>query len=193
MSSRDDIPALLSELVTTLQEIESEVEPTTENGLPRPPTPAELVRFTSDVAIPAGILILKTNIEALKLLRRTLRMAEGRPATEGSNAGEVRERATRLSRATLDKLDSALADLQDAMAGQPTDDEARELLREARELRAELDDRLADEGSNGATADTDDVDVDIDAEIRSLKAEVDDLDDDGDNSGNEDGADNSPS
>ncbi len=70
MSSDDDLSALITDLVTTLQELETEVEPTTDSGLPRPPTPSELLRFTSDVTIPAVILVLKTNIEALKILRR---------------------------------------------------------------------------------------------------------------------------
>lgn len=185
-SSGDDITALLSDLVRTLQDLETEVEPTTESGLPRPPTPSELLRFTSDVTIPAAILILKTNIEALKLLRRALRMADGRPP-ERSGAAEVRRRATELSRTTLTRLDDALTDLQQAVEGRPEDEEARELLAEAQRLRSDLADRLADQsaGVNGAEPDgvdseSVDVPVDVDAELRSIK---DDLDDQSDTDG----------
>ncbi|WP_276271837.1 DUF7547 family protein [Haloarcula litorea] len=195
-SSGDDITALLTELVTTLRDLETEIEPRTERGNPRPPTPRELLRFTSDVTIPAAILVLKTNIEALKLLRRALRMADGRPPTSGTGASTVTDRATRLSRATLSRLDDALSDLQAAVEGQPADEEARELLAEARDLRDDLAERLDDAG--GETADdidpTDggtDVPVDVDAELRSIKDELDDdVDGNGGSPGGDGGDDN---
>ena len=184
MSDRDDdVTALLTELVTTLQDLETEVEPTTDSGRPRPPTPGELLRFTSDVTIPAAILVLKTNIEALKLLRRALRIAEGRPT--GSSGGHaVRQRATELSRTTLARLDDALSDLQGAVEGRPSDEEARELLEEARELRARLESELAD-GTAMADGESDgeatEVPVDVDAELQSIKDDIDDVDEgDGD-------------
>jgi len=188
MSSDDDLTALVTDLVTTLQDLETEIEPTTESGLPRPPTPRELLRFTSDVTIPAIILVLKTNVEALKLLRRALRMAEGRPTSSGSASGEVRQRATRLSRATLARLDDALTDLQRAVEGTPEDEEARELLDEAQELRAELAERLAaapEADGDGSDAEATDVPVDVDAELRSIKEEVDG--DEGGDAGEENG------
>jgi hypothetical protein len=181
-SSGDDITTLLSDLVRTLQDLETEVEPTTESGLPRPPTPSELLRFTSDVTIPAAILILKTNIEALKLLRRALKMADGRPP-ERSGAAEVRQRATELSRTTLTRLDDALTDLQQAVEGRPEDEEARELLTEAQRLRSDLADRLAEQSvdRNGTAPDSADrepvdVPVDVDAELQSIKADLDEQD-----------------
>lgn len=190
MSSDDDLTALITDLVTTLQELETEVEPTTDSGLPRPPTPGELLRFTSDVTIPAVILVLKTNIEALKLLRRALRMAEGRPTSTGSAGSEVRQRASDLSRATLTRLDGALTDLQRAVEGTPEDDEARELIHEAQQLRAQIQDRLADE-TGDAAADTPpestDVPVDVDAELRSIKDDIDGTG--GTNAGNDTGDD----
>lgn len=184
MSSDDDLSALITDLVTTLQDLETEVEPTTDSGLPRPPTPGELLRFTSDVTIPAIILVLKTNIEALKLLRRALRMAEGRPTSTGSASAEVRQRATELSTATLSRLDGALTDLQDAVEGTSEDDEARELIEEAQQLRAEIADRLA-ENSGEAPAESTDVPVDVDAELRSIKDDIDKPDEP--NTGNDNG------
>ncbi|AUG47358.1 hypothetical protein BVU17_07430 [Haloarcula taiwanensis] len=192
MSSDDDLTALITDLVTTLQELETEVEPTTDSGLPRPPTPGELLRFTSDVTIPAVILVLKTNIEALKLLRRALRMAEGRPTSTGSASDEVRQRASELSRATLSRLDGALTDLQQAVEGTPEDEEARELIQEAQQLRNQIRDRLANEPgvsdemhSEQAT----DVPVDVDAELRSIKDEIDGPDRGDDGTENGDGSD----
>ncbi|MHC3380886.1 DUF7547 family protein [Haloarcula sp. H-GB5] len=192
MSSDDDLTALVTDLVTTLQELETEVEPTTDSGLPRPPTPGELLRFTSDVTIPAVILILKTNVEALKLLRRALRMAEGRPTTTGSASDEVRQRASDLSRATLSRLDGALTDLQQAVEGRPEDEDARELIQEAQQLRDQIQDRLADEPGMSEEVDPDqvtDVPVDVDAELRSIKDEIDGPDRDNDGTENGDGSD----
>lgn len=185
-SSDDDLAVLVGDLVTTLRQLEGEFEPRTERGTPRPPTPRELMRLTSDVAIPATILLLRTNIEALKLLQRALRMADGRPPTTGSGGSDVRRRAEDLSATTLSKLDGALADLQDAVEGQPRNDDARELLTEARRLRADIESKI-DDRRNGDSAsshddpteqadDDEDVPVDVDAELQSLKDDVDDTD-----------------
>ncbi|AAV45870.1 DUF7547 family protein [Haloarcula marismortui] len=192
MSSDDDLTALITDLVTTLQDLETEVEPTTDSGLPRPPTPGELLRFTSDVTIPAVILVLKSNIEALKLLRRALRMAEGRPTSTGSASGEVRQRASDLSRATLSRLDGALTDLQQAVEGTPEDEEARELIQEAQQLRGQIRERLAAESEVSEAVDPDevtDVPVDVDAELRSIKDDIEgpDRDDTGTENGDGNG------
>ena len=192
MSSDDDLTALITDLVTTLQELETEVEPTTDSGLPRPPTPGELLRFTSDVTIPAVILILKSNIKALKLLRRALRMADGRPTSTGSASDEVRQRASDLSRATLSRLDDALTDLQQAVEGAPEDEEARELIQEAQQLRDQIRDQLADEtGERGDSepAQVTDVPVDVDAELRSIKDDIDSRDETDSGAENGDGSD----
>jgi len=167
----DDVTRLLADLVRTLQELETEVEPRTESGLPRPPTPGELLRFTSDVTIPAAILVLKTNIETLKLLRRALRLAEDRPIERSS----VQERASELSRVTLSRLDDALSDIQSAVEGRPEDAEARELLSEARGLRADIAEQL--DGVAGDTDSETEVPVDVDAELRSIKDDIDDVSD----------------
>ncbi|GCF12233.1 hypothetical protein Harman_01680 [Haloarcula mannanilytica] len=192
MSSDDDLTALITDLVTTLQDLETEVEPTTDSGLPRPPTPGELLRFTSDVTIPAIILVLRTNIEALKLLRRALRMAEGRPTSTGSASGEMRQRASDLSRATLSRLDGALTDLQHAVEGTPEDEEARELIQEAQQLRTQIQERLADEPGETGDDESDqatDVPVDVDAELRSIKDDIDGRDEGDTGSQNGDGND----
>lgn len=206
MSSPADDPEvgpLVADLVRTLRELESEFEPRTESGLPRPPSPSELVRFTSDVGIPGVILLLRTNIEALKLLQRALRLADGRAPTTGSEGTEVRRRAERLSRTTLSRLDGALADLQDAVEGRPENDDARELLDEARSLRDDVERKLSEGGGadgNESSSEADEatdldevatsesVPVDVDAELRSIKEEFEDGSDGNGASGGDDGA-----
>lgn len=206
----DDVGPLVADLVTTLRDLESEFEPTTEGGLPRPPSPRELMRFTSDVAIPGAILMLRTNVEALKLLQRALRLADGRSPTTGAGGETVRRRAERLSEATLSRLDGALADLQDAVEGVPEHEETRDLLAEARELRDDVQAKIREEGPEGTDTEdpaeevadplpsADDVPIDVDAELRSLKREVDgddgvDGNGRGDDAGGRDGDDGSTS
>jgi hypothetical protein len=189
-SSGDDVTALLTDLVTTLRDLETAVEPRTERGRPRPPTPKELLRFTSDVTIPAAILVLRTNIEALKLLRRAIRLAERRPVAEDSTGDAVRARAAELSSVTLRRLDGALTEIQRAVEGTPEDEDARELLEEARALRADLADRLQDaderRSADGADDSLSSVSVDVDAELQSIKDDIDPPADDGDDSADPD-------
>lgn len=206
-SGDEDLARLVASLVRTLRELESELEPPEPGRGPRPPTPREVRRFASDVAIPGLILVLETNIRALRLLQRSLRLADDADrATE--SAGELRSRAESASETTLARLDDALADLQSAIEGRPDNEEAASLLDEARDLRAEVERRLDERArGNGASeepsADTDDseadaaaegadesvdtysrddadeaVQVDVDAELQSIKSELDDGDDD---------------
>jgi hypothetical protein len=163
--TRPELSTLVGDLTRSVRELQSELEPERR----RPPTPADLLRFTSEVTIPAIILALETNIRALELLRRALRLAEGREPS-GSDAPGARSRAEDLGRATLSRLDSVLADLQEGLAGRPDDDEARELLAEARELRSEIDERLAGAADRPRS---DPVSIDVDAELRSIKDELD--------------------
>jgi hypothetical protein len=191
MSDGDtEMTRLVGELVNAVEELQSELEPT--GGPLRPPTPRELARFTSEVTIPAIILVLETNVRALRLVQRALRIAEGRDTDRGGSV--ARERATALGRATVDKLDDALTDLQDALDGRPPDDEAREVLGRVRDLQADVEAELAADSTpdmDGASTDTESedaageerVDVDVDAELEALK---DDLDDDSAPEGNAD-------
>lgn len=167
MSNGDpELSQLLGELTGSVEQLQDEL--TESRGPPRPPTPRQLVRFTSEVTIPAIVLVLETNVRALRIVQRALRIAEGRdPGTSGSKTGE---RAAELGRATLSRLDDALSDLGSALEGRPPDDEARELLEEVRQLQSEVDERLESE----TTAERDSVSIDVDAELQSLKDDVDD-------------------
>ncbi len=100
----------------------------------------------------------------------------------------MRQRASDLSRATLSRLDGALTDLQQAVEGTPEDEEARELIQEAQQLRGQIQDRLANEPGVSEEVDSDqvtDVPVDVDAELRSIKDDIEGPD--RDDTGPEDG------
>ncbi|MEF8783526.1 MAG: hypothetical protein V5A39_11375 [Haloarculaceae archaeon] len=181
--SRQDLPRQIGELARAVEELGSELEP---GGRPplRPPTPRELTRFTSEVTIPAIVLALETNVRALKLLQRTLRLAtDGTRAGEGAG-GETRERAEAVGRQTLARLDAAFADLQDALAARPPDDRARQLLDEARSIQRDIEAQLASdvpettrrEEVTGDRPDRDVVEVDVESELQSIKDDVEDGD-----------------
>jgi hypothetical protein len=203
-----DVTELLADLTRSLQEIQTEIEP---DRRLRPPTPRELSRFTSEVAIPGLILILETNIRVLKLLQRTIRLAEGKDPTGGKAVPEMRDRAERLSRATLSQLESTLSEVQSAVEGRPDNDETQQLLSEARKLRDQVQDELerrsqqragttegaSDEGSEGQGIDQtelqdDTVDIDVEAELKSIKDNLDDVEDGSDGQA-DDGSDETPS
>lgn len=203
--SDDDLADRVAELEDTLEELREELEPSRGPfGLPRPPSPREIIRFTDEYAIPTAIAILEANIRTLQLLRAVLRGARGAPRGE-----EVRDRASSLGRTTAESVDRALADLQAAIEGAdlPQDDEARSLLEEAKGLNREIRDRLADAnradsddaprgigdepggtdvpadpaGSDGGTGAEEEpsVEIDVDAELASIKDELDESDADG--------------
>lgn len=187
-SSRDQsLARMTTDLARSLRDLRRELE--SEQGRPRLPTPSELLQFTDEVAIPAAILVLETNIRALELLRRAVRLAQGREARPGGADTQVPARAAEVGRTALAQLDDALADVQAALDGRPPDDDARRLLEEAQTLRTEIDERLATEAPGPGTttrgpgvdedADTGrSVAVDVDAELASLKSELDDEDSD---------------
>mgnify|MGYP006283960325 CR=1 FL=1 len=184
-ASDEDLARLAADLARSLRDLQRELEPGRRRRL-RPPSPRELLRFTDEVAIPGAILILETNVRALRLLQRAIRLSDPDRGLTDERDTAVRDRAVQLSRTTVRKLDDVLADVQDAMEGRPTDDDARRVLEEARSLRDEIDDRLADSETADADLDVESggasVPVDVDAELQSIK---DDIDDGGDTDGDD--------
>ena len=170
MSDEESPPSVdqqLAALTDRLDRLQRELERSRLPPLvPRPPRADELRQFTTDVAIPGIILLLETNVRALKLLQRTLRTAE---ASE-SRGTAAADRASELGAAALARLDDALAEAQSALAAEPPDSEARELLDDARTLQQEIQDRLTDEELD--TLETG-PSVDVEAELRSIKDQVD--------------------
>jgi uncharacterized coiled-coil protein SlyX len=171
-----DITRLLRDLTRELQRLQREVD-----GGPRTPSSGDLSRFTSEVAIPGLILILETNIRVLQLLRRTIRMADGRDPLGNEGGSQVRARAEQLGETTLAKLDDALAELQSSLDGES--DEMDDIVQEARDLQTEIRERLdvaerpaAEDDETSFDTDDDHIDVDVDAELRAIKSDVDDED-----------------
>ena len=163
-----DVAALLADLTRELRRLQREVEPDRESLRPHRSLRRDLARFTSEVAIPALILVLKTNIQVLELLRRTIQIAEGRETGRARATPEVRDRAAQLGQATLSGLDRVLVDLQAAVEGRPDDERAQQLIEEAQTLRAEIADEL-----DGEPEETAAVAIDVEQELRALKDDLD--------------------
>ena len=202
----EDLAADVGELADALRELREELRPRRRGpfGLPAPPSPGELLRFADERAIPFAIAVLEANIRALELLRGAIRLADsGRQA--GEEARQAGGRAASLGRASLERLDEVLSDLEAAASegSLPNQPEARDVLQEARRLRDQVDEALAarvddDAASDGQEADGEaasgdstviDVDgpatgdgeqstpeVDVEGELRSIKEELGKLD-----------------
>ena len=136
----DDLADLLEELADTLRRIESEVSPKRPRrgpfGLPAPPSPGDILRFTGEYAIPTAIAVLKANIKILELLGALLRA--------GKASDEARQRADEtvgeLGTKTVSQLERALTQIQRAVedGNLPQTSEARDVVEEARRLNADL-------------------------------------------------------
>ncbi|OLZ41249.1 hypothetical protein A6E15_09715 [Natrinema saccharevitans] len=158
----DELVDAVRELTRTVDALRAELEESGPRRPPlRPPTPRELLRVTDEVALPAALAVLETGVRALEAFQRGLRVVRterevrSRTSTAAASTGE---RADRLRETTLSSLDTVLSELQRAASsGQlPADDEARDLLAEARELRDDVDSRLR------AAAETDTEATDLD-------------------------------
>jgi hypothetical protein len=175
----EELRETVAELATTLERLEETVEGS--RGPPRPPRPNtdDLRRFTAEVAIPGLVLVLESNVRALKLLQRALRRNQ---ASAEASSG-VRGQAERVTRTALAELDTALSDLSAALEATADDETASTLLSDARTLQDRLDEALETSTTEGGEPATEDaaqgagIDVDVDAELESLK---DDLDEEGD-------------
>lgn len=202
---RDELTDRIAELETQLEDLQDQLQrpPRGPFGLPRPPSPRELLRATDEVVIPTAIAILEANIRTLELLQRTIRLADSgrRVQEEGASA---RDRATELSRETLTRLEAVLDDLSEALetGGMPQDPEARSIVEDARRLSREINSRLApseadvepaeasDHEPAGADEDRD-VSIDVESELESIKSELDGTEN-GDDPDNGDSDDTTP-
>jgi hypothetical protein len=201
----DDLEEQVDELRRELSALRDQLEgemrppPTGPLGLPRPPTPGELIRFADEFAIPAAIAVLEANIKALELVRGALRLLDpDRGAVEGERA---RRRAESVGKSALTRLDRTVDDLQRALeeGTLPRDENARDIVEDARRLRGEIADRIGElengdgrdrrEGArrDGREATSDrkpgsaesdgnreatPIEIDVDEEIDSIKAEL---------------------
>ncbi|MCU4716913.1 DUF7547 family protein [Halapricum hydrolyticum] len=163
-----DVEQQLAELTRTVAQLREQLERERRPLLaPRPPRADELRQFTSEVAIPGAILLLETNVRALRLLQRTIRLADGTDTQDGGES--VSQRAERAGSKALSRLESALEDVQSALDSQPPDSEARDLLEDARRLQAEIEEQLGDGDEPVETGPS----VDVESELQSIKDQVD--------------------
>ncbi|AFZ74613.1 DUF7547 family protein [Natronobacterium gregoryi] len=200
----EELAEAVRELRQTIDELRQELEPERSRRRPRlrPPTPREVLAFTDEIALPAALSVLEASVRALETFQRGLRLVRTEReasdrTTEATTAAS--DRAEQFRETTLSRLDTVLEDLQRAASegALPADEEARDLLTEARRLRDEVDDRLqgdragsGDEASNwqgtgpvsidveeGAPPEPDssededepDPSIDVEAELETLK------------------------
>lgn len=175
---RADVEALAD----TLERIEGELTPGRGRGVGAPRL-RDFRRFTADVTIPLVILVLETNVRALRIFQRALRPADAEGSVVERTAGR---RAADMTRGSLDRLDGILTDLQNSVTATDANDSLSGLLEEATTLQrrvADEIDRREGEGTRSGTAwderaDADTVSIDVEAELASLKDQLDE--DDGD-------------
>lgn len=202
----DDLDELLSDLSTTLSELQDTLaDESHQTQSRRLPSPGRFLRFTEEHTIPTLISLLETHIRALELLQGLLRLVNGREERAAtSQPGDGDRRVRRTGRRTLDALDGALSDLQGALEGEPPNEDARSLLNDARSLSEEIDERLpgpnetieteneneastndrsGEDGAiridvEGPDAGSDAEEVSVDAELDTIKRELQDDEDD---------------
>lgn len=188
MTRDDDLEERVDELQRSLEDLKREIRPQPPRGpggLPRPPTPGELVRFADRQAIPTAIAVLEANVRALELLQAALRLTDT-GASAGREADRRRERAADISGRSLDRLDAVLDDLQEATRGDtlPPEGDARDILEEARRLREDIAARIGEtEHDRGRTDErtheietpretSESVTIDVEDELDSIRAEL---------------------
>ena len=78
MDDSDDLEAAVRELSDTLEQLRTELRrpPTGPLGLPQPPKPGELLRFTEQYTIPALVSLLDASVRVLELLAAAIRVAD---------------------------------------------------------------------------------------------------------------------
>jgi len=184
--SSEDIESLVADLAEKLEALEHRLD-----GAPR--RRRTLLAFTEQYAIPTAVALLEANIRVLETIGGAIRLADGREPRERPDTGRETALAT---------LDRTLSEVSDAVAGTPTDSEARALLSDARTLRDEIQSRVgaaapadrteqrppsgsrkgttipvADQHAvnpeaESAAASDAEADVDVDAELDTIREEV---------------------
>lgn len=141
-------------------------------GLPRPPSPREVLRYTDQYAIPTAVTILQTQIQLLELLQQTIRLAE-RGDRAVSHAESTRAQAEVAAKETISRIEQAVRDLQDALTGEglPADDQMNQLLQDIQRLNAELEESL-ETSTKADAAIADGHQVDVESELEAIKDEV---------------------
>lgn len=176
MDEDPPVTKLLADLTMELRRLQREVDPG--RGSHRS-TRRKLSLFASEVAIPSLILLLKTQIAILALLRRAIRIADGREPQSTGSRPELRRRAEQVGQASLTQLSVALEELQSALEGQPEGERASEIISEAKQLQEQIQDDLsAGDDADLDPASEDVVNIDVESELQSIKDQMDDDDSD---------------
>lgn len=147
---RDSDPEQLDERVAELEELVRELQtelgepPRGPLGLPRPPTPGEMLSFTGEYAIPTAIAMLEANVRALQALQQVIRVLDPERSVVGEERDRLEARAADASRTTLDRLEEALGDVENAVreSDLPREGEARDILEDARRINRDIRDRV---------------------------------------------------
>ena len=146
----------VAELEERIEELSEELRSPPEGpfGLPRPPTPGELLAFVDDHAIPTTIAILEANVRALQALRGAIRLLRRTEERDLPETERLRDRTDSVAREAVTELDRAVSDLGDAVEGNglPDDGEARSVLQEIRSVRDEVADALTSENATNDPA-----------------------------------------
>ena len=179
-------------LIRTLEDLQAELEPRRRRRLGLP-APGDVLRLTSEVAIPAAVLALETNVRLLRIVQRTIRLQTGEAEHSDGGRADVRNRAESIGREAMRGLEEALSDLQNALEGRQGSDEAAALLAEARRLQREVETELTtadgDATTSDAPTDRSPVDVDVEAELAAIRDQVEGETDGAEGAGNGDGDD----
>lgn len=178
--SPEELETLVHDLAETLEGLERRLDS-------EPQRRRTLLEFTERYAIPTTVAMLEANIRVLEAVGGAIRMADGR---------DPRERPRRGRETALGTLDRALSEVSEAVAGTPTDPEARELLADARALRDEIRSRVdppvadktgegrqvaaaggttipvADQRASPVEDDAPEERIDVDAELDTIREEV---------------------
>lgn len=176
----DELERRLEALEAAIEEVQTELtDRPGPLGLPRPPSPRQLLRATDEIAIPSMILALETTIKALEISQRAIRMADR--STRGTPDDSPGATPSGLRRELIDQLDRTIEEVRGLVEnGAPREPEAREILADARAIRDEISEYL--NGMDGdrtplenefSSTNTDRVPIDVDAELASIKDELD--------------------
>lgn len=196
MSDRDaDLAETAAELEQSMRDLRQELESDLSRGplgLPRPPSPGELLRFADEAVIPAVIAILEANIKILESIQAGIRIANSRSQVTAGTKDQAKT-VQSIGKDTLDQFEGAIDDLQSVIeeGGLPEHDEAREILQQARDLRESLDAEVeeaskqppeeeSEEDESVDSTVSEELDIDVDSELESIKQEYepDDTDED---------------
>lgn len=201
---REDLEERIEELETMLRDLQGELRrpPRGPFGLPRPPTPREVLSFTGEYAIPTVVATLEANVRALKALQQIIRLVDPEHDSTQEARSELGSRANRVSRATLDRLESTLDEVEGALTegGLPREPGARRVLEDARRLSEDIREEVSagrkrvdagpeaaksidiedadgdedgkDENAVGDDSEDEKPEVDVDAELRSIRKEL---------------------